>query len=286
MKRQFVYFEGGVGDLIRNFYETDQYDFLQDAPLADEDIGIVLACHNPYAHEFFTYSDFACHYDIRLAGHHLAHAIENYLDPTERKEYICDMAGVNLEDLRHAKKRVKTVNPSFPFLGTMPLINNDVTNILIILDAALDWKSIPLSLFYSHLLPYIHENPQTTFHLVSRCYRKYFDSDYDWHGYETKKFDFCSNLNIVSPTLPDTLHLARKCDLIITPHSCLAQFAAYEKLPCIVCYPPAWDEFQAPKFGTAYTKSFTEPNFQLLPFNLFTKDILQEKISKGISRPF
>jgi len=283
--KKFVYFEGGLGDLINNFYATDQYDFLQSEEV-ETGVGIVLACHSPFAHEFFSYSKFAHHYDIRLAGHHFAFAQHMKFDAMQRKEHICEAAGVHFEFLRRVRSRASSAPIELPNLGTIPIVNKELHNILIVLDAAIDWKSIPFHIFYDVILGYIRDNPDKQFYLISRRYRKLFKDDAHWFGFNPDKIPYFFNLNIVSPTVPDTLSLARQCDLIITPHSCLAQFAAHENLPCIVAYPQGWNEFQLPKYGNGHTKHFGKPNFQLLPFSLFQKETFSEAISKGLTKPF
>lgn len=286
MKTTYLYFEGGLGDVINDIYSNDKYTYLSRLT-THEQVVIALACHNPFAHELFTFHRRSSQFDIRFAPHHIARACELKLDDLARREYICEAVNVPLEQLYKASQRhpddpveLPSIDPIYPY--------SDVKNVLIVLDTAVAWKSVPYNRWLEGILPVIKNHSNIQFHLLTRPYNKTFSDDLTWPGYHLTHYanSNISNLSLISPTVPDTLRFASQVDLILTPHSCLAQHAGYTDVPCIVFYPDAWADFAPPKFGTHHTKHFLKPNFSLIPFSLMTPDIINDNLTKRLYRPF
>lgn len=285
MKLRPLYFEGGLGDVLIDTFRYNGYMSLSQLDPHGPQQTVILACHNPFAHELFTWHPNADSIDLRFAPQHLATANRRELDDLGRMEYICSCVNVPFEEVTKGLPTFpEEWPPIYPSIQPVPL--RATHNVLLSLDASCAWKSVPQAAIDSAIVPTILEHPDIHFFLVSRPYNKYIHCDKEYLGWDYSYLSNIPNLSIISPTVPDTLNLLLRCDLLVTCHSALAQVSTRANIPTIVSFPDNFSDFLPPKFGKDYTETFISPTVKLIPNSIFTHSIFSTHLKNLIFRPF
>lgn len=285
MKKIF-YFEGGLGDVLIDTFRYDAYASLSSLDPHEEQQIIVLACHNPFSHELFTFHSHADSFDLRFAPQHLITANQKELfDANTRMEYICSCVNVPIEYVTKGNiNSNQSVLPNYPKI--QPIVPELGVKILLAFDSAVEWKATPIELIKLSVIPFIQQNPQITFYLLDRPYNKYPRGERNYKSINYNKINFPSNVIPISPTIPDTLNFLPYCDLLITCHSALAQVSTRIGVPTIVSYPDNFDDFKLPKFGKSYTSTFINSKVKLIPHSIYTPMVFENAVKDLLFRPF
>jgi hypothetical protein len=281
MAAKVHYYSGGAGDVINQIYARSCYaDLAQMSPGSRVDI--VIASNNPFVHELFSFHPNNAILTIYFAGNHFVTACEQYKDQKERANYILEHCGLSSDNLD-----MGTGKPERPiaFPQVCPIVpRSNRRNILICPDAATPGKSAPRGL--RSLLPsVIRKCPEYDFYILKRDYVKVYSDGRasQWLGSPEVPLVQIPRIVRIAPTFPDTLNFIRDhCELLITPHSCLGQFARYENIRTVVMYPDQHPDFLPEHFSRESARDFVGPRFTLMPFSSLSERALTEAIKMPV----
>ena len=244
-KRLFLYFDGGLGDVIHRLYGDENFNSIS---LYDE-VHVLMASHNPFAYELFALHPCAERIRIFHAGHTYLEFWKKGLRNQAMVEAICKFYQFPIPPESGISSPCQidfTPGPDFDGWIEKPFS-------LVSGEAGSSMKSFCFELMFDVCEMLTHILPTNNMIGFCRHYPRMLQ-DSNFAGIRTS-----GNLAFIQPaTVPTSFHIAQAASIHISCHSSLAQLTGFSNIPTFIIHPNSSD-FNPENFGKGYTHFYNRP---------------------------
>jgi hypothetical protein len=231
-KEPFVYFTGGLGDIIRTIYMTKSYQFISETK---KQTIIIIASHNPYVVELFKFHKNAKNFIIIDLSHKYLEYLYQGLKGPQITHRLCFFLKLNP---RQAKRGIANQTSVPEFYAPDEILSKN--HVIFQPYSGLKGKDFPKDAMMK--IFNLIKNTQLHIYVVGRDYIRLNKKGEHIHSAEDFSFFEGKNVTVIKNlSIPATLNLVRNAKLFLGTWSSLQQAAWFENKPVAVFYPPKYE---------------------------------------------